>query len=268
MNILEAIILGIVQGLTEFLPVSSSGHLELAKEFLGIEVTDDLLFSVLLHAATALSTIVVFYRDIFGLIRAIFSFKWNEETKFVAKIVLSMIPVGLVGVFFKDQVEGFFEGHVILVGSMLIVTGVLLFLSQKVKLKDGNLTFGKAFITGIAQAVAILPGISRSGSTIATQLILGVKKETAAKFSFLMVLLPILGATALEMKDFFELQATSSSSSQISGLNLGLGFISAFVVGILACHWMIQLVKKSKLDYFALYCLLIGIFAIVYKIGM
>jgi len=262
MSIFEAVVLGIIQGLTEFLPVSSSGHIELGKALLKTDLgSENLLFSVVVHAATALSTILVFWKDIGQILRDLFKFQWNESTQFAAKIVLSMIPVGIVGLFFKKEVEGFFEGDILLVGAMLMVTGFLLFLTTIIKpAHPTDVTFGKAIIIGLAQAVAILPGVSRSGSTIATALIVGVDKAKAARFSFLMVLPPIFGATLLEFKDYLEAPANVDG---ISIPVLGAGFLTAFLTGLFACRLMIDLVKRGKLVYFAIYCLVIGAVAVV-----
>lgn len=261
MSILEAIILGIIQGLTEFLPVSSSGHIELGKILLGIESQDNLLFSIVVHTATALSTVVVFRKEIWTLLRGLFCLKWNEEWRFSMKIVLSMIPAAIVGLFFEDQLDSFFSGKAVFVGSMLILTGFLLllttFLEQKSKQKE--VSFLHAIVLGITQAIAILPGISRSGSTIAVALILGVDREKAAKFSFLMVLPLILGAMLVKVKKYVENPALAQD---VEYLSLGLGFVAAFLTGWIACIWMINLVKKGKLIYFAIYCLLIGTIAV------
>lgn len=262
MNYLEALILGLIQGLTEFLPVSSSGHLELGKSILGVEAKESLTFTVVVHGATVLSTIVIFWKDIIRLIIGLFQFKWNFETKYIAMIAVSMIPVGIVGVFFKDQVESLFSGNILLVGSMLIVTGLLLSFTYLVKVNTKEINFKDAFIIGIAQAFAIIPGISRSGSTIATGLLLGNKKEEVARFSFLMVLVPIIGAN---LKDVFD-GSFSASSGSISGMALIIGFFAAFVSGLIACKWMIELVKRQKLIYFAIYCFVIGGGAIIYSV--
>jgi undecaprenyl-diphosphatase len=259
MSLLEAIILGIIQGLTEFLPVSSSGHLELGTYILGIEAADNLLFAVIVHAATALSTIVVFRKDIWVIIQDLFKFQWNEGTQFVAKIFITLIPIGLVGVFFEDYIDEFFGGKIIFVGSMLLVTAALLSISYYAVKKDGNVTFGKAFIIGLAQTIAVLPGISRSGSTIATALILGVEKEKATRFSFLMVLIPILGASFLKTLKYFK---DPSIAEGISAIALGAGFVAAFIAGLFACLWMIEIVKRGKLIYFAIYCAIVGMIAI------
>lgn len=260
MTIIEAIILGIVQGLTEFLPVSSSGHIELGTVLLGVQSKDNLLFSVVVHSATALSTIVVFRQDIADLFRGLFQFQWNESVQYIAKLLISMIPVGLIGVFYKDQIEAFFGGDVLLVGFMLLLTATLLAMTYYSGKDGGKVTYFKAIIIGMAQAIAILPGISRSGATIATALLIGVEKEKAARFSFLMVLIPIMGASLLEIKDFVE---APDQVSSISGMALLLGFIAAFVAGLLACKWMISIVKKGKLIYFAIYCFIVGVIAII-----
>lgn len=259
MSWIEALILGIIQGLTEFLPVSSSGHLEIGSVLLGAQSSDNLLFAVVVHLATALATIAVFKDDILTLVKDVLKFEWNESTQFATKIILSMFPVFVVAIFFKDQIEELFVGNLVLVGSMLLITGgLLLFAHYK---KDGNKPVGfmGAVIIGLAQAFAVLPGISRSGSTIATALILGVERSKAARFSFLMVLIPILGASLLELLDFSENPAIHS----ISTWSLVTGFIAAFVSGYLACKWMLKIVKRGKLTYFAIYCFIVGIIAIV-----
>lgn len=260
MEIIEAIILGIVQGLTEFLPVSSSGHLIIGKELLGIGATENVAFETVVHAATVLSTITILWHEIMKLITGTFKFAWNAETQYVCKILLSMIPVMVVGLFFKDSVEALFGEGVMLVGIMLLVTAVLLALTQFVKFKQRyDVGFGSAFIIGLAQAVAVLPGLSRSGSTIATGLLLGVKKEEMAKFSFLMVLIPILGEAFLSLLggDF------SLASSGISAGALVAGFVSAYIFGMFACKFMIELVKKTKLVWFAVYCAVVGLVVII-----
>ncbi|MEQ6166435.1 undecaprenyl-diphosphate phosphatase [Ekhidna sp. MALMAid0563] len=259
MSWIEALILGIIQGLTEFLPVSSSGHLEIGSVLLDAQSSDNLLFAVTVHLATALATIAVFKNDIVELLRDIFRFEWNESTQFAAKIILSMIPVFVVAVFFKDQIEALFIGNLALVGSMLLITGgLLLFAHYK---NDGTKSVGfvGAIIIGIAQAFAVLPGISRSGSTIATALILGVERSKAARFSFLMVLIPILGASLLEILDYTE----NSAAHAISSSSLIIGFLAAFISGFIACKWMIKIVKNGKLTYFAIYCFIVGIIAII-----
>lgn len=257
MSLLEALILGIVQGLTEFLPVSSSGHLELGKVLLGIEASSDVTFTVVVHGATVLSTIVVFHRDILNLLKGALEFKWNDSTEYVFKICLSAIPVVIVGLLFKDQIEGFFNNNVLLVGCMLLVTGSLLAFTYYSPKDGGEVTKGKALIIGIAQAIAVLPGISRSGTTIAVGLLLGVDKKKVARFSFLMVLIPIIGANAKDILD------GGMANSSIGALPLVIGFAAAFISGILACKWMIAIVTRGKLIHFAIYCFIVGAGAIV-----
>lgn len=259
MSIIEAIILGIVQGLTEFLPVSSSGHIELGTALLGTQSEENLMFSIAVHAATALSTIVIFRKDIYQLIVGVLKFKWNQETQWSVKILISMIPVGVIGVLFEDQISALFSGRVILVGTMLLVTASLLAFTYLNKDHSKEISYLGAFIIGLAQSIAIMPGISRSGATIATALLLKVRREEAARFSFLMVLIPILGASLLKFKDYLENPALAENIAPVS---LMAGFIAAFVAGLLACRWMINIVKSHKLIYFALYCLLVGLIAI------
>ena len=353
MSLLEAIILGIIQGLTEFLPVSSSGHLELAKAIMGDGAgnTGGLLFTILVHGATAISTLVIFRKDVAEIIRGLFQFKWNEELKFSLKIVLSMIPAALVGLFLEDEIDAFFGGRVMLIGCMLILTGLLLFMADKAKNTTRDVSFPRALIVGIAQAIAILPGISRSGSTIATSVLLGIDRTRAARFSFLMVVPLILGAMTVKTKEYVEIvqfekmevqqraEAIVAEAHEQFGLTkdqqsrllsvsaekelawnqikdsgsyndthfalvdielkyndavrelkldpaqeeriledsvmgirpinkpgvlpLSLGFLAAFLTGLLACQWMIQLVKKSKLAYFSYYCFAVGLVAII-----
>lgn len=260
MSVIEGIILGIVQGLTEFLPVSSSGHIELGKAILNINTADNLLFSIVVHGATALSTIIVFRKEIYGIFKGLFQFKNNESFNYALKILISMIPVGLIGIFFEDRINALFTGNVVFVGFMLVITGILLTFTYYTKNTTKEVSYDRAIIIGIVQALAILPGISRSGSTISSALILGVDKEKAIKFSFIMVLLPIIGATLLKVKDYIE---TPALSSGIGTPALILGFIAAFLSGLLACTWMIKIVKTGKLIYFAYYCFLIGLVSIV-----
>lgn len=257
MDWLEALILGIVQGLTEFLPVSSSGHLELGKVILGVEAEKSLIFTVVVHGATVLSTIFVFHKDLWILLKGLFAFKWNDETKYISKILISMIPVVIVGLFFAEEIESFFTGNVVFVGSMLIITALLLTFTYLKKSNLRKISFIDSFIIGIAQASAVLPGISRSGATISTGLMLGNKRELIAKFSFLMVLIPIIAAN---VKDLFTGEMASESS--IGAVPLLIGFFAAFISGLLACKWMIGIVKKGKLIYFAIYCFIIGLIAI------
>ena len=275
MDWIEATLLGLLQGLTEFLPVSSSGHLEIGKELLGIEATDDLLFTTMVHAATVLSTIVVFRRQIWDLLKGFFcglkglkvvrdenggrSLECNDQTDYLFKIVVSMLPVLVVGLFFKDQVESLF-GSIQVVGFALVMTAILLFFSDyasrpgrksifPVNEYRNGISYWQAFAVGLGQAFAVLPGLSRSGTTISTGLICGVRREVMAQFSFLMVLVPILGET------FLELVGGEFGASTVGALPLVLGFVSAFLSGLFACKVMIALVKKAKLSWFALYCL-------------
>lgn len=259
MDIIDSIILGIIQGLTEFLPVSSSGHLELGKAILSDNLlpNESLLFTVVLHFATALSTIVIYRKDILYIIKGLFQFKWNDNTKFTLKIVLSMIPAGLVGFFFESELEQLFSGNILLVGFMLIVTALLLFLADKAKNTNKPVSFNDAFVIGVSQAIALLPGISRSGATISTSVLLGNDKSKAARFSFLMVVPLILGKIAKDI-----LSGDLSYESQ-NFITLSVGFVAAFISGLFACNWMIKLVRNSKLSYFAIYCFIVGLFAII-----
>lgn len=262
MDILEAIILGIIQGLTEFLPVSSSGHLELAKAIFGDTSVpeESLTFTVVLHAATALSTIVIFRKEIVEILKGLFQFKWNEEMQFSIKIILSMIPAVIIGLAFEKELESFFGGQILLVGLMLLVTAVLLLFADKAKNTNKKVSFTNAIIIGISQAIAMLPGISRSGATISTSVLLGVDRSKAAKFSFLMVVPLILGKVA---KDVISGDINFQGGDFVA---LSAGFVAAFVAGLLACTWMISLVKKSKLSYFSLYCAIVGVIAIIYSL--
>ena len=262
MDWIEAIILGLIQGLTEFLPVSSSGHIIIGSELFGVDPSQNLTFTVVVHAATVLSTLVVLWHEVSLLLRGLFLFKWNDETQYITKIIISMIPVAIVGFFFKDYVEQLFGSGLLLVGCMLLVTATLLIFSYYAKPRQKEkISYKDAFIVGVAQACAVLPGLSRSGSTIATGLLLGNKRENIAKFSFLMVIIPILGESVLDLfKGGF-----SVSASGISSFTLVCGFLAAFISGLIACKWMINLVKKGKLVYFAYYCIAMGIFAIIYS---
>lgn len=261
----EALILGLVQGLTEFLPVSSSGHLEIGQALLGTASEENLLFAIVVHTATVLSTICILWREIAGLFRGTFCTpQWNEEKQYVAKILVSMIPVFIIGMFFKDQVEAFFGNGLMLVGICLIVTATLLYFSEWYQKRSQRIchevTWRDAFIIGCAQAVAVLPGLSRSGTTIATGLLCGVKKESVAQFSFLMVLIPILGEAFLSLLDILKGEMTST----LGWLPLMVGFLAAFLSGCFACRFMIEIVRRQRLIYFAIYCLIVGAFAIVY----
>ena len=262
MSILEAIILGIIQGLTEFLPVSSSGHLELAKVILGDTSVpeESLTFTVVLHFATALSTIVIFRKEILEIFKGLFQFQWNDEFKFSLKIIISMLPAVVVGLLFEEELESFFGGKILLVGCMLILTALLLLLADRAKNTQKEVSFLNALLIGISQAIAMLPGISRSGATISTSVLLGVDRTRAAKFSFLMVVPLIFGKIG---KDLLSGDLNFQSSEIIP---ISAGFIAAFLAGLVACKWMISLVKKSKLSYFSLYCAIVGSIAIGYAL--
>lgn len=257
MNLLQAFLLGIIQGLTEFLPVSSSGHLEIGNHFIGVNAHSNLLFAIVVHGATVLSTIVVFRKDILDLVTGFLKFRWNEETRYVCNLLFSSIPIVLVGLLFKDQIPLLFDSNLLFVGCMLLVTALILAFTYFAK--SGNKTIGlrDAFFIGLAQTIAILPGISRSGMTIAAGLLLKNKRETVARFSFLMVLIPIIGANLLDL-----LNGKMTAESSIGFLPLLVGFIAAFASGLLACKWMIGIVKKGKLIYFSIYCIVIGLIAI------
>ena len=261
----EALILGIVQGLTEFLPVSSSGHLEIGQALLGTAGEENLTFAIVVHAATVLSTLVILWHEVAQLFKGTFTtMAWNKEKDYVAKILVSMIPVFVVGMFFKDQVESFFGNGLLLVGICLIITAILLwlseFLTKRMNRSGHEVTYKDALIIGCAQAVAVLPGLSRSGTTIATGLLCGVKKEDVAKFSFLMVLIPILGEAFLDLLELI----SGEVAVTIGWLPLLVGCVAAFMTGCFACRFMIDIVRRQKLIYFAIYCLAIGTFAIIY----
>lgn len=262
MDVIEAIILGIIQGLTEFLPVSSSGHLELAKAILGDTSVpeESLTFTVVLHFATALSTIVIFRKEVAEIFKGLFQFKWNDELKFSLKIIISMIPAVIVGLLFEKELESFFGGKILLVGGMLLVTAILLLLADKAKRTDKKVSFTNSVIIGISQAIAMLPGISRSGATISTSVLLGIDRTRAARFSFLMVVPLIFGKIG---KDILSGDLNFQSSEM---LPISAGFIAAFLAGLLACKWMIAIVKKSKLSYFSIYCAVVGFIAIGYAL--
>ena len=256
MDWIEALVLGLIQGLTEYLPVSSSGHLAIGSYLFGVEGEENLAFTVAVHVATVLSTLVILWKEIDWIFRGLFKCKLNDETKYVINIIISMIPVGIVGVFFKDYVEEVFGSGLVIVGCMLLVTAALLTFSfyAKPRQKD-KISIKDAFIIGLAQACAVMPGLSRSGSTIATGLILGNKKESLAQFSFLMVIPPILGEALL---DILKSVKGEEAFGGIDALPLTVGFIAAFVSGCLACKWMINIVKKGKLIYFGIYCAIAG----------
>ena len=265
MSWIQALILGLIQGLTEYLPVSSSGHLAIGQALFGLQDGEsNLAFTVLLHVATVLSTVVILWSEIVWLFKDLFKFKWNEGTKYIVNILISMIPVAIVGFFFKDKIEAVFGSGLLIVGIMLLVTAALLAFSYYAKPRQKeNISPIHAFIIGIAQACAVMPGLSRSGSTIATGLLLGNKKEKLAQFSFLMVIPPILGEALLDVKDMFEV-GFSAAMSGLSPVAALVGFLAAFIAGCFACKWMINLVKKGKLIWFAVYCVIVGIVAIIF----
>lgn len=272
MSWLEALILGIVQGLTEFLPVSSSGHLTILSNLFGLEGESNLTMIVVLHVATVLSTLLVLWKEVVWIFKDLFAKQsWksysglNDGTKYAINILISMIPVGIVGFFFKDTVEAIFGSGMLIVGIMLLVTASLLAFSYFAKPRQReNISGWHAFLIGIGQAVAVMPGLSRSGTTIATGLLLGNKKEKIAQFSFLMVIPPVLGEALLDVKDVVEV-GFSEAMGGISPIALIVGFLAAFITGAMACKWMINVVKKGKLIWFAVYCLIVGLFAIIYS---
>jgi undecaprenyl-diphosphatase len=257
MNWFEAMVLGLIQGLTEFLPVSSSGHLELGKYLFGIDHEANFYFSIAVHGATVLSTVVVLWKEITDLFKGFVKFHMNEETIYIIKLIISMIPVGITGLFMADIAEKFFAGNMISLGIEFLITALLLFLTYFFRTKEKPIGYLDAFIIGIAQAIAVLPGISRSGATIATGMMLGNKKSEIAGFSFLMVLIPVIGANLMEMR------AGDFSTEGTSFLVILIGFITAFISGYFACKWMINLVKKGNLFWFAAYCILAGVFSIL-----
>lgn len=262
MSWFEALILGILQGLTEYLPVSSSGHLAIGSALFGIEGEENLTFIIVVHVATVLSTLVILWKEIDWIFKGLFKWQMNDETKYVLNIIVSMIPIGIVGVFFKDTVEEIFGSGLLIVGCMLILTAVLLTFSYYAKPRQKEkISIRDAFIIGIAQACAVMPGLSRSGSTIATGLLLGNKKESLAQFSFLMVIPPILGEALLDGMKIME--DASSASADISTLSLVIGFMAAFISGCIACKWMINIVKKGKLIWFGIYCAIAGIITVI-----
>ena len=266
MDWLQAIILGLVQGLTEFLPVSSSGHLAIGKALLGVEPSEDLIFEVTVHAATVLATIVVFRKEIWKLLCGLFKFKYNDETDYIAKLCVSMIPVFVVGMFLKDAVESAFNSMLV-VGLALVVTAMLLTFSdwkakqqKEVKEYRNGISFWQALVVGLGQAFAVIPGLSRSGTTISTGLISGVKRENMAQFSFLMVLVPILGEA------FLDLVGGDAAASSTGALPLLLGFVAAFVSGLFACKVMIALVRRAQLKWFGLYCAIVGLLVLIFLV--
>lgn len=275
MDTLNALIMGIVQGLAEYLPISSSGHLEIFREILGLDLSgaESLEFDVMLHVATVLSTVVVLWHEFYPLCRSFFTIQRDNNFYYVLKILLSCIPVAIVGVCFKDAIEGFFGTNLLVVGICLIVTALLLsftyFFRTRPEEEKGQLAKGReitwldAFVIGCAQAVAVLPGLSRSGTTIATGILIGDKRQEVARFSFLMVIIPILGEALLDIKDYFTEPAASTAGS-IGWIPMLVGFVAAFVVGCLACKWMLDIVKRGKLIWFAVYCLVVGVLCIIF----
>jgi undecaprenyl-diphosphatase len=262
MSWLEAFLLGLLQGIAEFLPISSSGHLEIGKVFLSVQNADNKLFSVVVHVATVLSTILVFRKDLWVLTREFFRFRWSPTTQYVGMLFLSMTPVGLVGVFAKDHLDELFTGNLLMVGLLLFVTAALLLLTQFYKPKtEKPITPVRAFVIGVAQAIAVLPGISRSGATISTALLMGVSRDQAARFSFLMVIIPILGAGLLEAKDVMENPVEASAIGMDA---LAIAFVTSLVSGWAACKWMLKLVKSGSLKWFALYCAVVGAAALAF----
>lgn len=260
MSWLEALVLGIVQGLTEYLPVSSSGHLAIGSALFGIEGEENLAFTIVVHVATVFSTLVILWKEIEWIFRGLFKFQMNSETRYAINILISMIPIGIVGVFFKDMVESIFGSGLLIVGCMLLVTAALLAFSYYAKPRQKeSISMKDAFIIGLSQACAVLPGLSRSGTTIATGLLLGNNKAKLAQFSFLMVIPPILGEALL---DVLKLVKGEDIAGDIPTLSLVVGFVAAFLSGCLACKWMINIVKKGKLIYFAIYCAIAGLVTI------
>ena len=264
MDWIQAFILGLIQGLTEYLPVSSSGHLTIGAYLFGIEDSDNLAFTVMVHVATVLSTLVVLWHEVVWILRGLTEGKMNEATRFTINILVSMIPIGIVGVFFKDTVEEIFGTGLLIVGCMLLLTAALLIFSYyyKPKAKD-HLSMRDAFIIGVAQACAVMPGLSRSGSTIATGLLLGNKKDKLAQFSFLMVIPPILGEALLDVLKTIKGEAVFE---HIDTLPLVVGFLAAFVSGCVACKWMLRIVRRGKLVYFGIYCAIVGLIALLSSI--
>ncbi len=287
METLDALILGIVQGLAEYLPISSSGHLEIGRQVLGLNIgaAESLQFDVMLHVATVLSTIVVLWREFWPLVVSFFTFRRDDRFWYVCKILVSCIPIGIVGICFKDTIETFFGQELSLVGTCLIVTSALLSFSYFFRTrpletdrltgrvyKPRDITFVDAFVIGCAQAVAVLPGLSRSGTTIATGILIGDKREQVAKFSFLMVIIPILGEALLDIKDIFSVE-TIDSAAGVATPEIGLtvmlvGFLASFIVGCIACKWMLAIVNKGKLIWFAVYCLIVGLICLAKSNGL
>jgi len=265
MSIWESIILGVIQGLTEFLPVSSSGHIVLGEAILSAHSEESLAFTVVVHFATVLSTIIIFRQFIADTFKGLLVPRWNEAKEFALWVIISMLPVLVVGLFFKEEVEALFEGRIVLVGTALLCTGALLLVTLWAPKKTGGVTPLKSLVIGIAQAIAVIPGVSRSGSTIATGLLLGVDKSLMARFSFLMVIPPIIGAMLMDTKDMIE--KSQAGTLDINFVPLLAGFLAAFITGLLACRWMIRIVQQGKLQYFAYYCFAVGATAIGYALS-
>lgn len=273
MDTIDALIMGIVQGLAEYLPISSSGHLEICREILGLELSgaDSLQFDVTLHVATVLSTIIVLWREFMPLCRSFFTFKRDDNFYYVCKILVSCIPVAIVGLFFKDAIESLFGQDLTLVGYCLLATAALLTFSYFFRTRPlteygpansyrpRDISFVDAFVIGCAQAVAVLPGLSRSGTTIATGILIGDKREQVAQFSFFMVIIPILGEALLDVKDMLGAGAADSASTSIGAVPVIVGFIASLIVGCIACKWMLSIVKKGKLIWFAVYCVIVAL---------
>jgi len=257
MSILEAFVLGLIQGLTEFLPISSSGHLELGHALFGIKGESNLRFELILHVATVLSTLIVFRKEIAELFSGLFKFKWDDNNKYIVMLIISALPAGIAGVLFEEKIEAMFTGNLLLLGIQFLFTALLLAIAYFMPAGNRKIGFWDAFIIGIAQMIAIIPAISRSGATIATGVIIGNKRSDLAKFSFLMVIIPIIGALFLKV-----VKGDLVNEATIAFLPMLVGFVAAFVSGLLACKWMIDLVKKGKLIYFAIYCTVIGLIAI------
>lgn len=259
----QALLLGLIQGLTEYLPVSSSGHLTIASELFGVQTEENLTFTVAVHVATVMSTLVILWKEIAWILKGLAKCEDNEETQYALNILISMIPVGIVGLFFKDTVEEIFGSGLLIVGIMLLLTATLLAFSYYAKPRQKDKISRKdAFIIGLAQAAAVMPGLSRSGSTIATGLLLGNKKERLAQFSFLMVIPPILGEALLDTVKLIK-NGAASAFGDISVSAMAIGFAAAFIAGCFACKWMINIVRRGKLIYFAIYCAIIGIIVII-----
>lgn len=276
MDWIDALILGIIQGLSEYLPISSSGHLEIFKQILGVHLDPDasLEFSIMLHVATVLSTIVILWHEFYPLLVSFFTIKRDNKFYTVCKILLSCVPVAVVGVFFQENVEEFFKGNLTVVGVCLIITAALLcfayFSRTRAAINNPDRPQGRdiswldAFIIGCAQAVAVLPGLSRSGTTIATGIILGDNREKVAQFSFLMVIIPILGKGLLDLKDMIFPDEAVAAAPSVGILPLVIGFLASFIVGCIACKWMLNIVKQGKLVWFAVYCVIAGILCLVW----